>query len=450
MTLHAPYSRPPDTEWQMMASRSALSSGFAAVLALGCFVFAGCDCGGAPEGVVDRCQSELSLPPSVSTDILFVIDNSRSMREEQDKVLAQLRTFVESLVSGPVENDFQIGVVTTGISQYVTTCDGQGPNDLLEFPGESGLLQHGRLAAGELPLLSSRDLKTGREAWLAKVSLLLDQGVDGSGQEQGLEAARRALSSPLIDASPTGNPPGNQGLLRAGSRLLVIVLSDEDDCSVPAPEALAIEPACGGGCAEDSDCGGQGNYCVLRTAGDPGAGRICVRNVCETPEGRQQLVPVQSYVDFFEGLDDGTGRGRQREVFLAVIGAVDESLAPARCRSAGDEAYGIATRYAEAVAAMGDRGLIDSICKADYGATLQGIASLVGAPHTLDLPQDPLDGHLVQLQLTRAAGQTRLCKLGDGFSFEPASGSNPARVTLEGDCRLQGGDQIELKLVCAG
>ncbi len=414
-----------------------------------CATSVGCDCGGAPEGVIDSCESQLRLPPSVSTDILFVIDNSRSMREEQEKVIAQLQTFVSTLAAGPVANDFQIGVVTTGISQYATTCDGR-TTDLLEFPAESGRLQRGGLPATDGPVLSSGDLETMGDAWLDKVRALLDQGTDGSGQEMGLEAARRAVSDPLISTPPSAEPPGNQGFLRPGSRLLVVILSDEDDCSAPTPETLLIEPTCGRSCASDADCGGEGNYCVLRDSFSPALGRACVRNVCEVPEGREALIPVQSYVDFFKSMDDGAGAGRQREVFLAVIGAVGEDRQPARCRGDADEAYGVAVRYKAAVDGMGEYGLIDSICKDDYADTLRGIAELVSAPHTLDLPQSPPDGHLLVVELSRESGQRLTCKMDDGFDFEPATATTRARVTLTGECRLRMGDSITLKVACAG
>ena len=411
---------------------------------------AGCDCGGAPEGVIDSCESELALPPSVSTDILFVIDNSRSMREEQEKVVAELHTFVASLVGGPVKNDFQIGVVTTGISQYSTTCDGQF-TDLIDFTRESGRLQRGLLPMSESQILSSSELEVMGEAWLDKVKLLLDLGVDGSGQEMGLEAARRALSEPLLSTSPLADPPGNQGFLRPGSRLLVVILSDEDDCSVPGSKTLAVEPTCGEDCTADSDCGGEGRYCVPKDSTDLAKGRACSDNACEIPEGRARLVPVSTYVDFLQGLDDGTGQGRKREVFLAVVGAVDESsLAPARCHTENDEAYGAAVRYAQTVEAMGERGLIESICQADYGVSLRRIAELVSAPQTIELPQSPPDGHLLVIELQRASGETVLCKMGAGFDFEPATAAARARATLRGACRLRNGDRVVLKIACAG
>src|SRR5688572_16567480 len=84
-------------------------------------------CGSAPPGEVDDCERTLALPSAVSTDILFVIDDSGSMAEEQDRIAGELGTFVSVLLDGPVEHDFQVGVITTGVSRNVATCGGDEP-----------------------------------------------------------------------------------------------------------------------------------------------------------------------------------------------------------------------------------------------------------------------------------------------------------------------------------
>src|SRR5262249_8792555 len=153
-----------------------------ALAALGC-----CGCYGAPDGVLDQCQASVALPPSVSTDILFVVDNSGSMREEQQKVVDELHTFVSDLVNVPVRNDFQIGVVTTSVTQPFVTCNSGGQNPkCVPFPDESGRLQRGKTLDGMLLdpnnhtgiFLSST---AGDPAFLDKVKQLIGQGVAGSG-----------------------------------------------------------------------------------------------------------------------------------------------------------------------------------------------------------------------------------------------------------------------------
>jgi hypothetical protein len=280
--------------------------------------------------------------------------------------------------------------------------------------------------------------------------LLVQQGIAGSGQEMGLEAMRLALSDPLLSLDPEGDPPGNRGLLRPGARLLVVIVSDEDDCSDPTGTRVTLlPPTCGDVCQEDADCPGPGHYC-LENVIDP-TERRCQENACETPAGRAQLEPVETYVNFLENLDDGTGTGRKRDVSLAVIGSVDTAGNPERCRAAETEAQGVAVRYAEAVALMGDNGYIDSICRDSYAQTLERVAALVSAPQIIDLPGEPPDPSLVRITIQRSSVAEPIeCRSGDGFTFEPAVGDAPSRVVMEGRCRLRSGDSLSVRFVCAG
>ena len=452
-------------------------------------------CGGAPSGVVDKCTEQLALPPSVTTDILFVIDNSVSMAEEQAKVVAQLRAFVDSLVSGTVKNDFQIGVTNTSVS--LNALDGCPPvqtAQLTLYPAQSGRLQLGTDLTGNTLPASTRKLLSYQDPdLLDQFALLIGQGVTGSGQEMPFEAMRRALSPPLIDTPLDAVPPGNRGLLRPGARLLVVVVSDEDDCSDASGTAVALQaPSCGVACTTDNECTAEGAYCLIEP---PTTGRTCAQNACETSAGRAAITPVSSYVQFLKDMDDGTGTGRKREVYLAVIGPVNDVGQPMRCRSATDEANGSGVRDVQATAAMGERGLLSSVCAADYGVALQRIAALVREAQVLDLPSDPADGRLLVVDIHRSGqpggdggapvgdggatngqpadaaigtvdggapsrdgggveggqpeGELITCHSGDGFTFAHATATTPARITMEGRCRLQFGDKLTLRLFCA-
>ncbi|MDF1561863.1 MAG: hypothetical protein P1V51_02395 [Deltaproteobacteria bacterium] len=425
--------------------RGTRSAAAAAALLLVMAASGSCECG-APSGIVDVCSGDDSGPPFLSTDILLVIDNSASMLEEQEKVANELSTFVQSLVRGPVDNDFQVGVITTGVSLNYRTCDPRSATTLQRYPEQSGRLQFGKLADGSRDPASIRRILGGDDVDLVEqLERLVQQGTNGSGEEMGLEAIRLALSAPLIDEDASADPPGNAGFLRPGARLLVVVVSDEDDCSDPTGEAVALEPICGGDCTSDAECGGPGNYCIVDGTG----ARKCSTNHCETTPGRNALEPVRDYVDFLQNLDDGTGSGRTREAYLAVIGAVSAAGDPERCASGTDEAQGVGERYAEAVSLMGNKGYIGSICDDSYHESLSIIAGLISAAQVLDLPVDPGSGHLIQVELTRANGEVVRCLQGEGFTYEASSGEAPARLRMEGRCELLSTDQIRLEYVCA-
>lgn len=398
-------------------------------------------CQGVPDDVIGACTDSVALPPGVSTDILFVIDDSGSMWEEQNKLVDQLEAFVAALLEGPVENDFQVGVVTTSVTSHAQACFPEIPPEFREYPEAMGKLQLPRDEDGT-PLGGSPVLRWDDPDFRDRFRALVRQGVDGSGQEMGFEAMRLALSEPLRGTA-------NKGFLRPGSRLLVVILSDEDDCSDPTGTALTLTPPCETiRCDGDETCP-TGMYCL---PADEAGNRSCQPNQCETEEGRAKLEPVERYVEFLRGLDDGTGQGRARETFLAVIGPVSDTPPhePERCRSAEDEAYGVGVRYREAVAQMGDAAYVDSICGENYGEAMRQIAELASAPHVLTLRQSPDDGRLVVVEIRRDGTQTIRCTDGDGFTFEAPTGDHPARVTLEGRCRLRHGDRIDVRLFCAG
>ena len=404
-------------------------------------------CSGVPEGVVGGCEAELPLPASVATDILFVVDNSNSMSQEQAKVVAQLSAFLDSLANAPVQNDFQVAVISTAVTMYANDCSGGA--SVVQAEAEAGRLQLGKDLAGMVRAESQRKLRRFDDpALLEQFGLLIGQGTAGLGQEMGFEAMRRALSEPLASLSPEASPPGNAGFLRPGSRVLVVVVTDEDDCSSSDAQAVMLRTTCDNtACTADAECGGQGNYCV---AFGTDTTRSCQLNSCETPAGRAALEPVTAYVDFLKNLDDGTNTNRHREVSLAVIGPVNAGGQPERCESSTDEAFGVGERYAEAVSQMGDRGFIGSICSDDYGTTLRQIAELVEAPQVLNLPESPPDGNLVRVRIERAGSEPLECRNGDGFVFEPAAGSAPARVVMQDRCRLRGDDQVAVRFICSG
>jgi hypothetical protein len=90
----------------------------------------GCACDTVPEDAVTRCEARVEIGKA-STDILFVIDESGSMDEEQQNLQDNLSDFVTALASSPVRNDFRIGVTTTSVTAWNPLSEpvyGSGPN----------------------------------------------------------------------------------------------------------------------------------------------------------------------------------------------------------------------------------------------------------------------------------------------------------------------------------
>jgi hypothetical protein len=136
--------------------------------------------------------------PNNEVDILWVVDDSYSMAEEQATLAAGFASFGDELeISG---TDFHIGVITTSF-EYTNPL--------------RGALQ------GDPPFLTfADDFETEFQERATAV------GVEGSDKEKGLEAASWAVSPAMT--APNGV---NAGFIRSTAQLLIVVVSDEEDCS---------------------------------------------------------------------------------------------------------------------------------------------------------------------------------------------------------------------------
>jgi len=275
---------------------------------------------GADAGVGDAGP----LPSTNALDLLFVVDDSSSMREEQESLAAALPRLVQVLTTG----DFELDGRTTGPDDFppvssvhvgVVTVDmGSGghevPTCALPDFGEDGVLRAegpegetgcaatypdfltyappGGLTASEL----ARDA-----ACLARV------GTRGCGFEQQLEAALKALSParptdwtadgfepPTFHLGSAGHGADrNAGFVREGSALAIVLLTDEEDCSAADPDLF--DPA-------NPDYAGTD------------------LNLRCFEHGESALHPIARYVDGLAQLR----RRPERLVFVPIVGIPEE------------------------------------------------------------------------------------------------------------------------------
>lgn len=160
--------------------------------------------------------NEIQVAPAEGCDqmdVLFVIDNSRSMREEQTNLVENFPRFIEVLDGfrdGTV--DYRVAVTTTGLDI--------GPFDPGNLPGENGAL----LSQGDCQMTSPW-LDRGDAQLLSRFACNAEVGVTGSSNEMPLLAARMALRERMLDGT-------NHGFLRDNALLAIVIVTDEDDQSL--------------------------------------------------------------------------------------------------------------------------------------------------------------------------------------------------------------------------
>lgn len=325
-------------------------------------------------------------------DLLLVIDNSMTMMEEQAALGRELPVLIERLSTGnydaeaapdfhPVP-DMHVGVISTdlglqGVSN-IQRCPGLGDDGLLRRCGDSG-----PFASATRPEDAS--------ALAMDVVCRSQLGTAGCSFEQPLEAALRALAP-----APDGHgDEANNGFLRRDSLLVVLLLTDEEDCSMQ--DTSIITPA------------------AFLDPGDPllsqGLNVRCSANP-------QALFPIARYIDglsrlrpnasdrtmFFAiagvppALVDGAALAEvaledddERERFYASLleapamaeviddlgtAAPDDDVIRPACESKQGAALP-ARRLVEVVRGFGIDGLIQSICEPDLSRPLERILGVI-------------------------------------------------------------------------
>ena len=246
---------------------------------------------------VDQGSVDTKIIPAIprrAIDILFLIDDSGSMAEEQASLRANFHRFIsvlESLDGGLP--DVHIGVATPNLGTSATDGTTAGALGGCAHHGDRGSLR--ALPGTSVRFLRDVEVAGGRErnytgSLADAFAELADVGTDGCGIEQHLEAVRRALD---------GNPD-NAGFLRPEAYLAVIVIADEDDCSLARSTLFAGNPSDPSwGDRVNFRCTTQGVACDspatdLATAG--------VREDCHPRHDAVELTPIDRYVDFLKGL----------------------------------------------------------------------------------------------------------------------------------------------------
>jgi hypothetical protein len=243
-------------------------------------------------------------------DILFVIDNSGSMGQEQASLGQNFPMFMSVLrnITGGLPN-VHIGVVSSnvGVGGYnIPGCTGNGDNGALQAVGRPLDPNQPNVLCTDIPtgkpfIEDVTDSVSGTHTTNYPMDKLEDTftciatlGTKGCGFEQHLESMKRGLD---------GTNAGNAAFLRKDAYLAIIIIADEDDCSAvnsavfdPNDTSLTgtLGPLESFRCTEFGITCDQGN--LTRAAADYTG---CVPRT-DSPYIRNP----QDYVNFVKGLKD--------------------------------------------------------------------------------------------------------------------------------------------------
>lgn len=164
--------------------------------------------------------------PLVPVDIIFVIDNSLSMLEEQQKLATKLSFFTNS-ISGV---DWQIGITTTDVSGGFYSTNG----DLVDlvFPGTN---IKSKILTKHTPNYEQVFLNT-----VTRYGTVLNCENTSVGCASGNEQPMKATYMGIERRNSV-----NTGFFRTGADLVTIILSDEDEDSPTLSDLISPEKLIG-------------------------------------------------------------------------------------------------------------------------------------------------------------------------------------------------------------
>lgn len=388
-----------------------------------------------PESTKEVKKTVAAAKPT-PVDILFVVDNSGSMAEEQANLARNFEQFINELSSSK-GNDYRLAIVTTDVDsrgrdgseltgQVAASFRTAAPFGLISNDTSQCMpiadIKHGCFRGSDANTRVITSAMTQQQQIdTFKANVLV--GTCGSGLEQGLEAMKLALSRPSNDC------PGQGEFLRPEANLVVVIVSDEED-STPNPPSVqsyvdflvnlkkgagtddegrkkirtavivssengqatncnTSHMACGGNCSNRPP-NGSGNACMGGMNTCP-SGEFCNNGSCQNQD--LQFWQYCQWCSFYNTPDCCSALSGSRYVDFAralerEVHAGDATIDITQCIGGADKRIGC---------------LIDSICQNEFAETLRRIARdlVITNRYSLDPPAKYPPGVVVEVNKTR-------------------------------------------------
>ncbi len=313
----------------------------ASLLALMIMAAAACD-EPTQAGLPSQCEATKQIPVGLNRnlDMLFVIDSSPAMAEEQARFETNAPRFIDVMetVAGGLPA-IQLGVITSDLgagAAIVPGCTGAG---------DGGIMRGGFLRDLPLPDGTRERNYTGtlRDAFTDRAL----GGASGCRFSQPFGAVRRALD---------GSNPENAGFLRDEAYLFVAFITAQDDCTALSPDLFAS--------GDTFTCTSEGITC-----GATG---------CEPAHQSRLVEDPGRFVDFLTGLKDDDQKIMVSGVFgdpepIASEGGV---LQPS-CGMAGGVSAQPGVRLDWTLGRFPNRHTFTSMCNEDWATALEIFVALL-------------------------------------------------------------------------
>jgi hypothetical protein len=330
------------------------------------------------------------FPQSINRDVdlLFLIDDSSSMKNSQDNLLANFPEFMRRL------EGFQGGLPNVHIA-VISSDMGDGGNGMCG--GKAGIFQYAPRGSCSATNLQSGATFISNVGGVANYTGSLEDvfeciaelGDMGCGYEQQFAAITRALG-----ADGQAAPAENQGFLRDDAYLAIVMITNEDDCSSAVgggfyqPQVLSSQLGTAFRCNE------FGHLCdgapPARYAPNDPMTDIVTYQSCVSAEGSGALKTVAETAAQIKALKADPGS-------QIVVAAIAGPVAPYRvqwrrpssnitelwpevspsCGSDVENYADPAIRVTELVEQFGGNGAVLSICDADFKPALEVIAQKI-------------------------------------------------------------------------
>jgi hypothetical protein len=358
-------------------------------------------------------------------DILFLVDNSSSMSKSQTNLLNNFPVFMDVLknLPGGLPN-VHIAVVSSDMGAGTGTggCAGNGQAGIFQSDAhkdKDGNPTCQTTLMDGAKFISNINGVANYTADISQVfSCIAQLGEDGCGFEQSLLSVAHALGADNFDPNGKPQPPAeNQGFLREGAYLAIILITNEDDCSAPSGAGSDLFPRANDGSSLSTPlgpptgyrCNSFGHLCGSspaappimspRGAADPGdlSTVVDLQNCTSDEDGK--LIPVSAFASAIKALKPNPAE----QILVAAISglypdtsqghpyAVTWRTAPSgdaagpwpemvhSCKSSADDSFADpGVRIGEWAKAFGRNHVLQSICDASFRPAMQLIADELG------------------------------------------------------------------------